>query len=490
MKPLVFIFLFLNLSFGEVPCRDVNLSLNPKWGQAAFLLKGKDTRWGHYLRQMPLYDQGKTGICYSYTAVQMVDFWRETMGIKVTKELMLSTPLYAALLSRIHEKSADYGTKTLEGGDIAGNLKSIQALGMCREDIILDSLAKFSYGRNLDPREFLEIVELIFAQFPGDPEIIQNMSEANIWKKYIYNKISFYDGRNINEDGNLAKVLKKAAPYIQNGDLTKFFNDLFFECQKPASIYVGTKRIPPPTEIIARAENLEALKDLIRFQLSKPKAQPIGIGYCSKVLENRNYEGRIPDPDYDNQMVAKNLEECGSHASIIIGMQNIQGKCHYLLRNSWGTRCNYDWQCRFNAKNEAVGILIDEDALIKNIGELAYLKNRDFLCMAKTGLGEEFFDMDLPTYPIDPKNFIYIFGKSELLVIKKTQDGKFEFLFGKDTKSLYKADEIEEKKLKLPIKIGLSIPKRGINLKLACIPNAPNRSVQQNQLRKIISSFN
>ncbi|MFI5390219.1 MAG: hypothetical protein ACHQYQ_02570 [Bacteriovoracales bacterium] len=487
MKILIFMALWGTFARGEVPCKDVNLTLQENWGKAAFLITGKETRWSHYLKQMPLYDQGQTGICYSYAAIQLVDYWRQTMGIRITKEIMLGSPLYAALLTRLHEKSSHYGSKELEGGDTADAIRAIKAIGMCREDVIQESLNNFAKKRGLDQREFLEIVELIFTEFPGDPEVIKKMPEKDIWKKYINNKFSYYDDRAINENGNLAKIFKQAAPYIKGGDLTQFMNELFMECQKPTSIYIGTKRIPEPSDIVVRKDNMAFIPDLLRGKLLQKNPQPIGIGYCSEVLKNKNFLGRTPDPKFDGQMVAKDEEKCGGHASIIIGMSNIGGKCHYLVRNTWGNRCDYDWTCRFNAKKEAVGIWVEESALINNLGDLTYLRNKDFLCMAKTKLGEEVFEMDKPSYPFNDKNWIYLFNKSELLIVKYI-DGMISFLFGKDSSSLYLAEEIEEKKFKTVAKVSLSIPKKGLSLKLACLPNGPNKSNIVETLKMMNSS--
>ena len=59
-------------------------------------------KWGMFPRQMPLYDQGRSHICYAYTAAQMLDYWRETHGGKIGKMKMgQSSPLYAALLTRL-----------------------------------------------------------------------------------------------------------------------------------------------------------------------------------------------------------------------------------------------------------------------------------------------------------------------------------------------------------------------------------------------------
>ena len=87
--------------------KPVNLLIKKKWGNAAFSLKTiKKTlgTWNGLMRQMPLYDQGQTGLCYAYAAIQLVDYWRETKGLKVTKKIGLSSPVYAALLLKSLQK--------------------------------------------------------------------------------------------------------------------------------------------------------------------------------------------------------------------------------------------------------------------------------------------------------------------------------------------------------------------------------------------------
>jgi len=47
---------------------------------------------------MPNYNQGATNTCYAYTAIQLMDYWRLTHGLRITKNIALSDPMYAAYL--------------------------------------------------------------------------------------------------------------------------------------------------------------------------------------------------------------------------------------------------------------------------------------------------------------------------------------------------------------------------------------------------------
>ena len=130
----IFFYLLFILNANSAPnppdCRSVNL-FDPLWGKAALAWK-KSNIWREYTKQIPIYDQGYTPLCYAYTAAQMVDFWRITKGTRVTREINLSTPLYAGLLYRMEEPSESLKPKVMvddEGGNLGKTLLAIKKGG-------------------------------------------------------------------------------------------------------------------------------------------------------------------------------------------------------------------------------------------------------------------------------------------------------------------------------------------------------------------------
>ena len=134
---LLFTFFISLNTFGDDSCRNVNLNFknvnlnkNSRWKTAALKTMVSKGKWDHYLKQMPLYDQGQIGICYAYSAIQLLDHWRETKqhtfgktfaGKKYSyKKMGVSSPVYAALLTRIvQQKDNQYQNKTdLDAGNI------------------------------------------------------------------------------------------------------------------------------------------------------------------------------------------------------------------------------------------------------------------------------------------------------------------------------------------------------------------------------------
>ena len=83
-------------------------------------------------------------------------------------------------------------------------------------------------------------------------------------------------------------------------------------------------------------------------------SQPLEIDFCAKLLE-RGPGGR------KYKFTGFGRDICGSHAALIIGRRKtFFGRCQYLIRNSWGTRCDlysFDWDC------EKGNIWVDEETL-------------------------------------------------------------------------------------------------------------------------------
>jgi hypothetical protein len=327
---------------------------------------------------MPIYDQGSTGICYAYAAIQLVDFWRQTQGIRVTKNIALSNPVYTALLTRTIKsyKGEDnplfYEKETLEAGFTDWAIMSIKKKGMCRDDVIKKSINRFAKNKNFDPETFYEFMEILFLNFPEDPEDIKRLGSDKIWKKYIRRKLSRETREKITDNIKMKKLFKKVAYHIENGDLVTLMNSIFRKCKYKRSKYLNTLKLPDPVHIVLRKDNLEGVKKKVGMLLNK---KPVAIGYCSRVLTNSRYIGVTPHPrpSYRGQFVPISSRSCGNHASVLIGKKRIKGKCHFLLRNTWGDTCPYDWKCRYDTYGKAIGVYIEEGALFNNILSLTFL---------------------------------------------------------------------------------------------------------------------
>lgn len=500
MKPLavlVVLFLTINSFAQDTSCRNVNLMLKKKWGKAGLALKkGRDAvNWDSAIKQMPLYNQGATGICYAYSAIQLLDHWRQTKGLRITKKIALSSPLYAALLTRQFKESRFYQREDIEGGNIDVALNSIRHFGMCRSDIIQDALNKYADKKakeyKVDQRELLEMIYLISTEIE-DPNRIMRMSDKQITKNYI-SKMGFYHGRDLNDSGNLPKIFKLVAKSkLKGGGVSNLLDGLFQKCKLPTSIYLGTKKIPNPKEIKLRKGNKKAVQNHIRQLLNKRDAEPLGVGYCSTFLKDKNYRGTKvhENPGYGGQIVTRDTKSCGGHASIIMGKKEIGGKCHYLIRNSWGTKCDkYDWTCRYNAKKEAVGIYVSEDALFRNVTNFHYLGYRDLFCKAKMGNLTDFFYLDYPDMDLSYNQQAIIFNDKIKITFKGMNhqgDDMTELWVSQGkSRSMFNMDRFKRNNLKMENLVEQYSSKKVKDLLVNCIKNQGTRSRLEAKLAKM-----
>ncbi len=120
----------------------------------------------------------------------------------------------------------------------------------------------------------------------------------------------------------------------------------------------GSSTIPVPklkceTREVARSEMISELD----HQLDSFK-RPVGISYCSRMLTDKNAAGI----DYYNKPRKNN---CGPHASVVIGKKaDNNGKCMYLIRNSWGRSYKYPWETSNG------DIWVSESAMMMNVFKL------------------------------------------------------------------------------------------------------------------------
>ncbi len=338
------------------------LTISAKGCQRVNLLYKK---WGLFPRQMPLYDQGKNGICYAYSAAQLVDYWRETHSVQFKNMKMAqSTPVYAALLARMYEQTPGYVSKaTLSYGTVYGALMGIKTYGMCQEKVIEDSLNRFAKSKKINTKDFLYETERYLTQH-------KPYRKKGVFRKYFMEPFENFKRKYRASEIDFKRVNETMKPFLNSQDYISFMKAIFGDCFKKENIYLDTRRIPIP-KVMEMDQNAILMEEKVKELLNKKtKAQPIGIGYCQNILEKSNYLGIN-----HKRVTPQVLRGCHGHASLIVGKRERGGRCQFLVRNTYGTHCKYDWECMKNKKGEALGIWVDAKALMKNTRRIYYLED-------------------------------------------------------------------------------------------------------------------
>ena len=167
------------------------------------------------------------------------------------------------------------------------------------------------------------------------------------------------------------KVDKKIVKELLNADLKKIdglkpknlvvlFEKVFVSCKKHRQ---------PQTNQYKVCENLDlsifAKADLVLKLLEKK--EPVAISYNANLL-------------YDRKLKSSSLNETQNHSSIIVGKRVRNKHCEFLIKNSWGDYCDYDWECQKDQNGKEIGVWVNSFDLMLHTPSFFYLEDRRISC--------------------------------------------------------------------------------------------------------------
>ena len=313
------------------------------------------------MENLPVLDQGTAGICYAYTAAQMIDAYRFAHGDKrkghLTSPLQMAALYKARYPNSTEELSKRDDVDALSGGVPITSVSEALLYGSCskkRSDELQNS-------SNLD----LKIARLIALYKAKDypNETIDKIANSVLCEFDIETKA----------EPKMTSLLKS----IKNALELKSEQDFIYElmntmCSQPYKI-----EIKPPAKIVSHlysdshttGGNTEAVLKFLRNAFNSNPKTPAAISYCSNILRDKNYTGGIASSYFQTKLVCKRR-----HGSIVIGrrLNSKTNTCQYLVQNTWGSSCNPypDHDC------ENGSVWIDEKQLTENTYEIFRLEKQ------------------------------------------------------------------------------------------------------------------
>jgi len=309
MKALLLFFIALPLFSNEL--KDC--------GKRVYLPK---PNWGKQFLSVPVLDQGSSGLCYAFTATQMLDYWRETNTPKFKKgRLQLSPPLYAGYLDRkynfyvINKGDAskfDYGMNSLDwqldGGLIQVTLKAIKKYGMCRPEVFDKTLDDIGKKLGLPKYDVFFVIQSLwmkrishFANFytPYGDKVRDSQGAFFEFVKLIKDKKGGGENRSLPPH-----MRRRRGPRLNYKEVTSRLvvneENWSFSCK-------SGQKYSNECDVFVSFFNkmIESLKET-NFNFRDPKGNPFitFLGKFFKACDDpRNqyfYSRRIPDPTYIN----------------------------------------------------------------------------------------------------------------------------------------------------------------------------------------------
>ena len=316
--------------------------------------------------RVPVLNQGFQGTCYAHAASTLIDYARRfKMGGGMTT---YGSPLMAAIDYQMASGEDVKGCSDPFGGGITcGAFNSSMQKGFCNtEDLEKAIIVSFdkphqsksqSWYLDWSKKQKLSVSTDKSNVRPNDHvlaylHLIGTLYEEKDWKrlKELWSILDL-NGTGSCDDPTSSKKSDLDWEKVKwSTDLENFY----------ASYFKGIcKRESVPFKASCRESN----GPFKSAQLDKAleAGYPIGVNYCSKVLQDRNYKSKTSHLFKD--------ESCGPHASVLVGTSiDSKKRCTYVIRNSWGKSCgSYDKTFDCIDGN----IYIPKDIFLKNLHSIS-----------------------------------------------------------------------------------------------------------------------
>ena len=299
--------------------------------------------------KLPVYDQDGIGICYAYSASQLVDYHLIKNG--AAKRSM--HPTWVALSHSIAQEK-----ENISSGMTAAAINDVVKSRNCSYDIVNHAIGTWAKTANVTDSEIISVLE----KFAPKYKMIYEGKKASS----ILQSSSFEITRN---DITMAldEALTEQAAFQCSSNPTwdklvpelhalsimgspKVFESLIFPaCEgkktslnlPKANLYIPQNDDDYPLLISNRLQTLSA---------------PVSVSYCSKVFKDKNYSGVV---GRSGKVIIKN--DCENHESLIVGQKKVGASCNFLLRNSWGNGFG-DWNknSKCLCKHKQTGAFVDD----------------------------------------------------------------------------------------------------------------------------------
>lgn len=352
MKVLFFLLLIVNSALAQTDCAPVNL------------VTEKNSPFKH----MPVYDQDGLGICYAYAAAQLIDYELIKKGNKGRS----IHPLWGAL------KYADIKNQdNISMGTTYHTVKALMEKGNCQYDNFDKAMSEWTKKANASEAEVMGLIEKLAHILPK-----VKANEVDAFIAQTIEQHSQYCAGNPTWD-QLMPELRSLSTMTSRDMLSGLVLPV---CKKTNKLKVSSPRFANfheddlwPGEINKKIDELKA---------------PLAISYCARGLYDESYDGVDRKTETTPLKVKPN---CSEHESMIVGKKKIAGKCHFLLRNTWGNgfhNSNQNRKCLCKSRktgkylddceekthndgdNIVEGCWIDQDVFSKNAFGMSFLQDK------------------------------------------------------------------------------------------------------------------
>jgi hypothetical protein len=259
--------------------------------------------------KIPVGDQDGAGICYAFSAAQLMDYHLIKTG--QTRERVMH-PAWVALKS---------SRRILYSGQESDGVNAMRQVGSCGYDRVEQSLNAFGMSGNLSGAPLVNFIETYARELN---RLSRDRAASTDIQDAAYDKAVDETYPHCPEDVRFDPLIPAVRELT--GTSVQIFNHLLADTCPPSDL--RRYNIPAPVNHEIPIDVAAAKAKLNQNITNGPHA----IGYCAIAWEKKN--------GLNSQGVAN--DDCGAHSSLAVGRKMIDGYCHTLVRNTWGTGWG-DW---------------------------------------------------------------------------------------------------------------------------------------------------
>jgi len=276
----------------------------------------RDLNEGGPFKNMPIYDQDGTGLCYAYAASQLISYELRNDNS--------GTTLDPSPLALSAEASGTFN-QSLDGGKLRLMIKSANDYGIRKYSCVKELASKFGDTEAVYSHVVHKIAEmhkgfLWFTDKPSREMVLERLNEDPFISGSFCNIAQVYD------------------------DLVSR-NQLFDTAPEILKKLVGPCPLIPVKEFEYN-QTISGNDDNMTNQIDEALDQfrPAGIAFCSRIFQ---LPGHYPPPNNSPSIVPRStsvdIKPCESHAAVVTAKRmSSYGECEYLIRNSWGSHWKPD----------------------------------------------------------------------------------------------------------------------------------------------------
>ena len=275
---------------------------------------------GKSMEKIPVMDQDSKWICYAYTASQMADAWRFSHGDHNTTHL--TSPVATAVFYA--SQRTDFPTKDIDNGWQAGALASIAKNGSC------DYKAIYTKFGTTGLKEYFGELNKYFQKFKL--LAIQESNSSKISQDYAKAVQCAMKSANTQLIPEIPEIINA----LSQPNYLEYLSKLFQNVCASNSIDV---HLPDANTLWTKNffddDRVSQIQKTMNKELNGSNPQPIGINYCENILWDKSVQGINSSGEFDWSVCKHH------HISVVIGQQpTTDGRCEFLVRNSFGQSCN------------------------------------------------------------------------------------------------------------------------------------------------------